>query len=371
MVDDPFPGYGLRPVELADRPTFDAHLQSLAQPLSDYTFSQIFTWRNSLRLLWKPVRDHLCVFANGTGDLTLLLPPIGSGNGGGDAALAEAFELMDAYNAAHRLPLATASRVEYASEELLARFDRHRLDVVPMGTDYVYDVQRMIDLAGGDLKSKRQERNRFTRDVVHRVETYDPARHFDACCALLTQWRTHQDGKHLDEAGIDSLKRHKESIATDLALRHAADLGLTGMVVYVTDPATGAEAVRGFTFGEPLGTDQSSIVIEKTDLEVKGLAQFIFSEFCRLHWSHRPRVNAGDDWGLDNLKWTKTSYRPVALLPKYGFRRTTAAVAACGVADQEPPVAASAMPQAAVVAPRPEPVIRPARKNDLPAAATL
>ena len=88
------------------------------------------------------MHGHLCVFANGAGDLTLLMPPIGSGAGGGDAALAAAFELMDDYNARHRVP--DRSRVEYASAELLARFDPARVSARPMGTDYVYDVNRMI-----------------------------------------------------------------------------------------------------------------------------------------------------------------------------------------------------------------------------------
>src|SRR5258707_1370926 len=137
---------GLRPVTLADQPTLNAYFQSLARPLSDYTFSQLFSWRNSLRILWRELEGHLCVFANGTGDLTLLLPPIG--DTGSDRALAASWALMDGYNAAHRVP--ERSRVEYASAELLARFDRARLNVQPMGTDYVYNLQRMIDLAGGD-----------------------------------------------------------------------------------------------------------------------------------------------------------------------------------------------------------------------------
>jgi hypothetical protein len=78
MVADPLPGWGLKPIELADQSTLKRYLSSLSQPLSDYTFSQIFTWRNSLRLLWREIDGQLCIFANGSGDLTLLLPPVSS-----------------------------------------------------------------------------------------------------------------------------------------------------------------------------------------------------------------------------------------------------------------------------------------------------
>src|SRR5258708_15847391 len=120
MDDDPFSGWGLKPVELDDQATLSPYFASLTDPLSDYTFSQLYTWRNSLRILWKEIDGHLCVFANGTGDLTLLLPPIGDGQS--DKALAGAWELMTSYNAAHGV--ADRSRVGYAREELLARFDR-------------------------------------------------------------------------------------------------------------------------------------------------------------------------------------------------------------------------------------------------------
>ena len=314
---DPLLGWGLRAVELGDKPVLDDCFATLAEPLSDYTFSQLYTWRNSLRILWKMIRGHLCVFANGTGDLTLLMPPIG--DTGSDAALAEAFDLMNAYN--DRRGVLDRSRVEYVSAELLSRFDGSKLSVVPMGGDYVYDVGRMIDLAGGDLASKRQAKNRFIRNYSHRVEEYSPAAHRDACLALLDRWKVHQDESHMREPDASALKRSKESTATALSLETAAQLGMKGLVVFVD------EQIRGFTFGEYLGRDQSSITIEKTDLETKGLAQFIFSEFCRTCWADRPLVNVGDDWGLETLAWTKQSYRPVKRLDKFVVRRPAVTMA--------------------------------------------
>jgi ribosomal protein S18 acetylase RimI-like enzyme len=367
MPDDPFPGYALRPVELTDQNVFAPYFASLSEPLSDYTFSQIFTWRNSLHIVWKLLDNHLCIFANGTGDLTLLIPPIGDGNS--DIALRHAFELMDDYNTARGV--ADRSRVEYASDELLTRFDRTRFAVAPMGTDYVYDVNRMIDLAGGDLSSKRQAKNRFQRLYAYRVESYDSAKHLDDCLALLGTWRTHQDAQHLEECNANAIKRQKETIATELAIRHAGELGFKGMVVYAgecpsdnrasREPSGSAAGsskspeltLRGFTFGEYLGQTQSSIVIEKTDLEFKGLAQFIFSEFCGQCWADRPLCNVGDDWGLESLAWTKMSYRPVKLLQKYAMSKAA------------PVAVAMPSPVAAPI------VVRAAHKDDLTATVDL
>lgn len=384
MDDDPFSRLGLRPVAPADRPLFDAAFASLASPLSDYTFSQLFTWSNSLRILHKQIKGHLCVFANGTGDLTLLMPPIGEGNS--DAALAEAFEVMDAYNHEHGVP--DRSRVEYASDELLARLDRSKLNLTPMGGDYLYDTARMIDLAGGALASKRQLKTRFTRLYDHRVEVYDPAKHFDDCKRLLTLWKNTQDAHHNTEASTSALKRRKESTACLLTLQHAHALGLKGLVVYATPrgaPDSGlfhadphaAPALSGFTFGEELGADQASIVIEKTDLAVRGLAQFIFSEFCRASWSHRLFTNAGDDWGLETLAWTKQSYRPVKMLQKHAFTLTRPVLVAVPAevgsasADRLFGPADGHHPQSEISNLKSGIAIRPALRSDLPAALAL
>jgi ribosomal protein S18 acetylase RimI-like enzyme len=321
MDDDPLSGWGLRPVELADQPTIKPFFDSLAEPLSDYTFSQLFTWRNSLRILWTTLHGHLCVFANGSGDLTLLMPPIGQAGAAADAALRQAFEMMDDYNIGHGVP--DRSRVEYASQELLDRLDQRGVLLQPMGADYLYDIHRMIDLAGGDLASKRQAKNRFMRNYRYRVESYDADRHISHCRRLLDTWKIHQDASQLDETNSNAIKRQKESIATDLALQFAGQLGMKGIVVYAGDTSAADEdlTLRAFTFGELLGQQQSSITIEKTELQVKGLAQFIFSDFCASHWRERPLVNVGDDWGLESLAWTKMSYRPVKMLQKFVMRK--------------------------------------------------
>ena len=132
-----------------------------------------------------------------------------------------------------------------------------------------------------------------------------------------------------------------------------------------------------FTFGEYVGRDQSSITIEKTDLTVKGLAQFIFSEFCRTYWADRPLVNVGDDWGLETLAWTKMSYRPVKLLQKYMLRKVPVA----RVGQARPALQAlsnpwniasrvEAMPRLAGTSPLPV-TVRVADKRDVTAAVEL
>jgi hypothetical protein len=77
--------------------------------------------------------------------------------------------------------------------------------------------------------------------------------------------------------------------------------------------------LKGFTVGERVNHDTAAIIIEKTDFEVFGCAQFIFKEFCKILKDkyQSQYINVGDDMGFENLKKVKMSYRPAKLIPKY------------------------------------------------------
>ena len=87
-------------------------------------------------------------------------------------------------------------------------------------------------------------------------------------------------------------------------------LNLQGRIVTV------GNEVRAFTFGFALNSGTFCVLYEITDLTIKGLAQFIFREFCAELKSYR-YINIMDDSGLENLKKVKLSYYPFKLIPAY------------------------------------------------------
>jgi len=301
--------YGLRPIELVDKPVFDAAFGLLRRPVSDYTFANTFIWRSAERLRWALIEGHVCVFAHRDEDLTLLLPPIGEG----DLArcLRRCFEIMDDYNATKSDR--SRSRVEYTSDELLPRMTAHGLVATPMSGDYVYATARLIDLAGQDLKSKRHLRSRFLREHTVWTEALAPA-HVPQCLMLLHAWHAAAEAHDTSGDPIVAARRRWEVQATEQALLSFTDLDLTGMTLWADG------RLVGFTLGQPLSPQQASIVIEKCDRQVVGAAQYIFSEFCRQYWHGYPECNAGDDWGIPSLAWTKESYRPIGRLAKWELR---------------------------------------------------
>lgn len=299
---------GLAPIEVTQKPLFDSFFSSVSPKLSDYSFANTYIWRGGLFMRWRMLRGMLCIFANGNGGLTLLFPPLGEGDL--LRAASEAIDLCHAFNAIHGYK--DIPRIEYATDTHWHQFAGMYL-AEPMSGDYIYETRKMIDLDGKALASKRHARNRFERLYQVQTRPYCEAQ-LDDCLALVHRWSLQHSSNETAQAdSISTRRRGLEVQATTEALKHSSQLGLTGLTLYADN------ALVGFSFGEFLGEDTCNILIEKADRNFPGSAQYIFSTFCRQCWSDTRWCNAGDDWDVPALAWTKQSYKPARRENKWTF----------------------------------------------------
>jgi hypothetical protein len=76
--------------------------------------------------------------------------------------------------------------------------------------------------------------------------------------------------------------------------------------------------VAGYTFGYRLDEKTFCVLCEITDLALKGLSVFIFRELCRdAALLSFPMINVMDDSGMENIRRTKLSFRPVQIISNY------------------------------------------------------
>jgi hypothetical protein len=219
------------------------------------------------------------------------------------------------------------SKIEYVHENMLEGF----VDYLEEGTliydmlkdfliekklvDYIYNVNDLIELRGDGYKSKRNEINKFIKVYPnHRLEVIDIEKHHAGILNLFNKWvkdRTTYMPKEEIEVFLDGI--YFERFAIKRLLNNYTQLDIVGMVLYINDE------LKGFTVGECINETTSSVLIEKTDFEVLGCAQFIFREFSKhLQMLYNSSyINVGDDMGFENLKKVKMSYRPYRLIPKY------------------------------------------------------
>ncbi|MGB5867680.1 MAG: phosphatidylglycerol lysyltransferase domain-containing protein [Arcobacteraceae bacterium] len=313
--------YTLKHFDLKAKDEMDKYLNVINVDISDYTFAGNYIWLSTATGFYSIVNDTFCLFILNSGELSMLLPPLGEKNNTYEAML-KCFEIMNTHNSNKNY-----SKIEYVHENLLEGF----VDYLEEGTliydmlkdfviekklvDYIYESEDLIDLKGDSYKSKRHEINKFKKVYLnYKVEILDIQKHKDGITALFNKWvkdRTLYMPKEEVETFLDGI--YFERFAIKRLLNDYENLDVVGMVLYIDDE------IKGFTVGEKINDTTSSVIIEKTDFEVLGCAQFIFREFTK-HLKEiygSIYINVGDDMGFENLKKVKMSYRPDKLIPKY------------------------------------------------------
>ncbi|MEZ5673581.1 MAG: phosphatidylglycerol lysyltransferase domain-containing protein [Thiotrichaceae bacterium] len=297
------------------------YLSLLSVDISDYTFAANYIWLANINAFYSIINDTFCLFLLSDGELSMLLPPLGKREQVYDAML-RCFEIMNENNT-----MRNYSRIDYVYEPLLEGFVNyleegtliyHSLEeyLIEKGlVDYVYRADDLIDLRGNAYHTKRNEINKFIKAYPdYEIAVLDSQVHGDSIEFLFNKWVSDRV-KYMPKGEVARFVSgiYQEQLAIKRMLKHYEQLNLIGIVLFISGE------LKGFTVGEQVNQDTAAIIIEKTDFEVLGCAQFIFKEFCKILKDkfQSQYINVGDDMGFENLKKVKMSYRPAKLIPKY------------------------------------------------------
>ena len=174
--------------------------------------------------------------------------------------------------------------------------------------DYIYTRDKLINLSGKKLQSKRNHINKFKS--LYPQYTYRPLTEdlIPQCLELEKQWRK-VSKDDTDEQDLD------ESLSIELrsmtrAFHRWDRLGLTGGTIWVDDKLV------AFTFGCPINQTTFDVCVEKADINYEGSFSIINQEFVK----HLPEqycyINREEDMGNEGLRRAKLSYHPDILLEK-------------------------------------------------------
>lgn len=301
----------LQPLTLHDKPLFDQYAHRTCPNLSTYAFAPLYVWKEHFQFYWTLLAEHLCIFAKQGDDyfMPILPMPCTPENHTYTDVIRTVYQLMLESNRNSHI-----ARIENVPEELLTFFEKNGFHATLKETEYLYETATLSELSGNRFKSKRNAYNVFTeRYPSAKFSPYSEADRA-ACLTLYEAWYTAREMKSDDPVYCAMLEDSRS--AHRIAITRAEALGLIGRVVRID------EEITGYTFGYRLNKDTLCVLFEITDIGIKGLAQFIFREFCKELMETYKWVNAMDDSGLENLKRVKRSYHPIQLLPSYNIRMT-------------------------------------------------
>jgi hypothetical protein len=284
---------------LEDKSLFDQLFAPLPPAISEFTFTNLFIWRQCYQTQISRLSNFLCLLSN-RGENSFFYPPIGEGD------VIKCYQTLLQYLVSKamfgkiaRVPEAVVTQIDWKSEEMKAELDRGQCD-------YVYLVQDLIELKGRKYHRKRNHIKQFQEKYSYQ---YLPLslEWIPQCLQLETEWC---DLRHC-EASPGLLN---ESSAIKEAFTHFEELGVKGGAILINGK------VEAFTLGELLSPETVVIHIEKANPAYEGLYPTIHQAFLEHQWPEYTYVNREQDLGEEGLRKAKESYFPHHMVNKYTIR---------------------------------------------------
>jgi hypothetical protein len=219
--------------------------------------------------------------------------------------LKTAFEYMKKVNG----PGPGISRIEGLTEEQKKEAKSRGYPVHTTLIEYLYEREKVAGLHGDPYRAKRAETNHLLKEHSVILRPYR-ASDLKACGDLFELWKSQRLPALKGEMGEKMLLASQK--AHFRALHQGEDWGMDAWVIILEN------RLAAYSLGAPLNSDTYGVFLEVTDLTVKGLSAYIFTNICRQVESYS-FVNAGDAEGLPHLAESKEHWHPTRRLQLYAI----------------------------------------------------
>lgn len=285
-----------RPVTLEDQALAKTVICASGCHGADYSFANLFIWRNEYKplvsfmeermLLMMPKYDHIYAYPKGGGELEPVMDAL--------------FE--DAHARGNKLVM--RGLTPRTLEEFTPLYG-DRFEIVPDrdNADYIYTAEKLCELKGRKLSSKRNHIKHFERNGPWEFRRISGKNTDEARAFVRTFYQ---------EKGDPELEAEANAIRE--MFTHFDALGfLGGLLLQNSEPVA-------FTAGTQLDPVTMDVHFEKALPGVDGAYTMINREFARMAVAEFPGTlyfNREEDMGLEGLRRAKESYQPDVLLMKY------------------------------------------------------
>jgi hypothetical protein len=286
-------------ITLEDREWVRERLAAEKNSSSDYSFANLFIWRQVSKTRVADVNGFFCAIGNTFINEEICMYPTGRG----DVCSVVEKLLEDANERGITLRIRGATKEQ---ADLLCGLFPDKFEVENRRTewDYLYLVEDLSRLAGKKYHGKRNHIKRFM-DEEWAYEAITE-QNLPECTAMNDAWCKKYGCMNNEDSSISM-----EQCAVHEAIRHFSALQLEGGLL-----RRHGEVVA-FTIGEPLNDEVYIVHIEKAFSEIQGAYPMINQQFVLHNMQNYRYVNREDDVGDEGLRKAKMSYHPHMMLEKY------------------------------------------------------
>lgn len=300
-------------IKLEDRALFNSYFNKYPPQTSEFTFTNLYMWRNFYGFNFMEWREHLLLFsrnifeakkisASGNKKAIYFFTPIGPNPAEIIVSLFENLKEVEFHRVPERISENIQNHNKFSSLSIDILEDRDNWD-------YVYKAENLKDLPGNRYRQNRRWLNKFMEsyDYEFKILTENEV---ELCKKLQLEWCI------LRECEDDEGLREEEQAIYD-ALDNFLALGFQGALICVDDKCA------AYTFGEMLNPETMVIHVEKAHIDYEGSYQAINNLFLKNSFKNAIYVNREQDLGVLGLRRAKESYKPIRMEKKSIVYRKT------------------------------------------------
>jgi len=266
--------------------------------ISEFTFSNLFSWKNSRRIKYSLYNEGLIILAEQHGEY-YFMPPVGFTDH--KKIYSEIFN----YALKNSIPAVFKRAGEDHASHL--KDAGYKITEDPKNFDYVYNTDDLAFLNGRKYSNKRAWVRKFEEEYYHKYLNYtEECKSY--CIKLAEKWLTKREND--DKQLID------EFDAIKCFLDNYKYFNIPGGMLCVE--CDNMQEIAAFTFGEKLNNETFVIHFEKAEYEKTGAYQAINKFFAENEIAGKYKyINREQDLGIAGLIKAKHSYYPAGMVKKY------------------------------------------------------
>ena len=283
-------------ISINDKGAYDSFRMLDPTNGSEGVFATMFIWNEYYHLKTAQDDEFFYIRFNIKGKSPAYFFPVGNGN------LEGAIKKLEEYSLSKNEKLRFMLVSEENKNKLNELFpDRFTFTSNRNCADYVYLTEKMINLSGKKLHSKKNHLNYFLNNYNFEYKPVDTKELVGRCADKAYKLVSNKE-KNTNSFELGAMKSY---------FNNYFELSQKGSVLMI-----GNEIVA-MTFGEKLNENMALIQIELADDNFRGAYQAINKMFCEKEWSDLKYVNREEDMGIEGLRKAKLSYKPEMLVEKF------------------------------------------------------
>lgn len=284
-----------------DKPLFDKYLKDYKFNTSEYSFTNLIIWRKGCDISYTIYNGALIIKKRDFKGNYHFMQPIGYKK----ESLRCIIEKLRNYKIENGMPYLFKDVENSFLDELKEIYNADNMEIEEDvdNFDYIYDSDKLINLSGKKLHSKKNHYNYFIKTYNYTVRDFSEPGIKEDCIKASQAWQ--------EEKNSTSKYLYYELEGIREIMSNSDRLNLKGMAVYVDD------SIAAFTIGEWVNEDMSIVHVEKGRSDIRGIYTFTNKVFVERYLNDTKYINREQDLGLEGLQKAKKSYNPLKLEKKY------------------------------------------------------